>query len=264
MKTNYAIGAAVFLTAVLSASAADFYTQNFDSMGTNGTAPPSGWSVLYLAGDSLSSTIPTSSDMAGATAGSTTLQVWNQTEGAMDWGSGIAANEGSSPTDPNRLLGTSPTGDRGDMLQLSLNNTSGSTVTRVSVQYSMQLMAPGVLKTGFDPGYPEELPGYSFYYLDGSTWTHDSALDLTPPTPSSPQTTNGTAFAIINLTTPVAPGGTLQFRWYDDNADGYSPDYMFAIDNVTIDIPEPATLSLLAAGALALILRRSKPDRLVP
>jgi hypothetical protein len=249
MKTNYTFTAAIILSGVLSAAAADYF-QNFNSMGTSGTTPPPGWSVRYIAGNSLSATIPTSTDMAGSTAGSPTLQVWDQTQGAMEWGTGVAGNEASTPTDSNRLLGTSPTGDMGDILQLSLNNTSGLAEYRVSVQYDMKFMAPGTLKAGFDPGAPDELPGYSFYYLDGTTWTHDSALDLT---------TNGTAFAVINLSTPVAPGGTFQFRWYDDNSSPYSPDNMYAIDNVSIDIPEPGILSLFAVGALALISRRRKP-----
>jgi hypothetical protein len=190
--------------------------------------------------------------MGFPTAGSTTLQVWNQTEGAATWGAGIAANEGSSPTDLNRLLGTSPTGDMGDILQLSLNNSSGAPITAVQLTYDMKTMAAGVLKAGFDPGALDELPGYSFYFLDGdgSTWTHVSSLDLS---------SDGTASATFNYSTPIANGGTMKFRWYDDNAYAYSPDTMYAIDNVIINpVPEPTTLSLLAIGALALISRRRK------
>src|ERR1022692_176722 len=39
MKINHIIAAAVILTGVLSAAAAD-YSQNFDSMGTSGTVAP--------------------------------------------------------------------------------------------------------------------------------------------------------------------------------------------------------------------------------
>jgi hypothetical protein len=49
----------------------------------------------------------------------------------------------------------------------------------------------------------------------------------------------------------------MQFRWFDDNAATPFPDTMNAIDNVLI-VPEPATLSLLALGALALGFRRRK------
>jgi hypothetical protein len=252
MKINYTIAAAIILAGLSqTASSAAFYTQNFDSMGLAGTTAPPGWSSYYLGGDGVSSTLPTSGDMVGALAGSTALQVWNQPSAAATWGSGVIANEGASNIDPNRLLGTSPTGDMGDILQLSLNNSSGAPITALQVTYDMKTMAPGLLKAGFDPGAIDELPGYAFYYLDGTTWTHVSSLDLS---------SDGTASATFYYSTHVANGGTMQFRWYDDNAYAYSPDTMYAIDNVNINnVPEPAMLSLLAVGAgLALISRRRK------
>jgi hypothetical protein len=247
MKTIYTIAAGALLAGALTAVAAD-YTQNFDSMGTSGTTPPAGWSSWYIAGESLSVAIPTSVEMATATNGNQTLVVWNQTQAAAEWTDQLA-NEGATATSLNRLLGTSPTGTRGSVIQFNLNNTFGKPITSISLSYDMQVMAAGVLKAGFDPGAPEELPGYSFYFLDGSTWTHVAGLD---------RTTTGTASATFSYSNPVANGGTMQFRWFDDNSIPYSPDTMFAIDNVSITIPEPATLSLLALGALALVWRRGK------
>jgi hypothetical protein len=249
MKTSYRLAALVIIAGLSSAAAADFYTQNFDGMGTAGTTSPSGWGVRTLAGNSLSLTLPTSAEMAGSAAGSATLIVWNQTDSPASWTS-QAANEGASPSASNRLLGTSPTGTRGTILQLSLLNNSGGAVAKVGLGYDMQLMAAGVLSGGFEPGALDELPGYSFYYLDGSTWTHLPSLDL-----SSPGTAPYTEFF---YTTPVANGATMQFRWFDDNAYAYSPDTMYAIDNVVVNIPEPGTLSLLGLGALALIARRRR------
>jgi hypothetical protein len=249
MKTSIKIAALVALATVSSAAAADFYTQNFDGMGTSGTTPPAGWLVRYISGNGLSLTVPTSAEMAGSSLGSpTSLLVWNQTDSPVSW-SQQAANEGASPSASNRLLGTSPSGTRGTILQLNLLNNSGGPVAKIGLSYDMQLMADGVLTGGFEPGSIDELPGYSFYFLDGSTWTHVPSLDLAA---------TGTASASFWYTTPVANGATMQFRWFDDNAYAYSPDTMYAIDNVILNIPEPGTLSLLGLGALSLVFRRRK------
>jgi hypothetical protein len=247
MKKTYTIGAAILLAGVLSVAAAD-YTQNFDSMGTNGTAAPTGWSMWYIDGESLNAAIPVSSEMAAATNGASTLAIWNQTDSPIEWQNQFA-NEGASPTSLNRLLGTSPTATRGSIIQFSLTNSFGRPITNVTLSYDMQTMAAGVLKAGFAPGSVDELPGYSFFFLNGSTWTHVSSLD---------RTTSGTASGVFTFTTPVAAGGVMQFRWFDDNAYAYSPDTMYAVDNISITVPEPATLSLLALGALALVSRRRK------
>jgi hypothetical protein len=184
--------------------------------------------------------------MATATPASFGLVVWNQTSPATSFFQ-QAGNEGANATATTRLLGTSPTEDRGDILQLSLVNNSGQPLNDVTVSYDMAFMASGTLKDGFPP--TDELPGYSFYYsLDGTSWTHYGSLD---------KSSAGHASATIVFGTPVANGGTTLFRWYDDNADAFSPDDMYAINNVIV-VPEPAALSLIALGALALLFRRRK------
>jgi hypothetical protein len=250
MKTNYTIVAAILLAGLSSAAAADFYYgQNFDSMGTTGTTAPLGWSFWHIDGNSSSTLAPTSAEMATAVPGLTTLAIWNQTS-ISDWfDQGV--NMGSTPTDSNRLLGTSPTGTRGSILQLSLNNNSGAAITSIRLTYDMKSMAEGV-SAGAEFPSTDELPGYRFYYLDGSIWTPVPGLDLANDTVNSV----GHADAIITFATPVDDGGTMQFRWFDDNAFSHSPDTMYALDN--LNIPEPTTLSLLAIGALALIFRRRK------
>jgi hypothetical protein len=248
MKIRDTIAVAIILASLSSTASAEFYSQNFDSMGTAGTTPPAGWSVWILPGSSSSLTIPTSAEVAAATLGTTVpLVVWNQTQAPVEWDT-QAGNEGATATDPNRLLGTSPTTSRGTILQFSLDNTSGSALGGVTLSYDVRTTAAGTLKEGSPANSTDELPGYSFYYLDGSTWLHVPSLDLA---------SDGSASAFIPFSTPVANGGTMLFRWFDDNAQAFSPDTMYAIDNVVV-IPEPSALSLLTLGALALISRRRK------
>ena len=243
MKKRFIIVTAIIVAGLSSVASAQFYssTSDFNAMGPTGTTMPPGWSYWYIAGDGSSLVNPTSAEMATATLGSQTLLPWSPP--AMTFFQ-QAGNEGTTPTDTTRLLGTSPTEDRGDILQLSVVNTAGAPLYGVTVSYDMSFMASGTLKDGGTP--PEELPGYSFYYLDGSTWTYDASLSLSSA---------GSASATVNFTTPVPNGGTMQFAWYDDNANDFSPDDMYAIGNVTV-VPEPAALSLFALGALALIFRR--------
>jgi hypothetical protein len=186
--------------------------------------------------------------MAAALPGIYFLAVWNQSDGVDQWGQ-QAANMGSSPTDTDRLLGTSPTASRGSILQLSVTNTAGAAITSVYFTYDMKCMAHGTLKAGYPSNTPDELPGYRFYYLDGSTWTHVPGLDLTNSVANSVSRASTT----INLCVPVANGSTLQFRWYDDNADTYSPDAMCAIDNVVVNV------RTTASGPQVQLLKAVKP-----
>jgi hypothetical protein len=256
MKTRYSIVTAIILAALSSTASAQLLynsTSDFNAMGTAGTTMPPGWSFWYINGSSSNLDIPTSADMATAVQGSQVLTVWNATDGATLFSSRAAGfyagNEGSTATDPNRLLGTSPTQVRGDILQLSLANTTGAAITTFSLSYNMSFMAPGTLKDGYPANSTEELPGYNFYYLDGSTWTYDPSLSVASA---------GQGSDTITLAHPVANGGNLQFAWFDDDADPFSPDDMYAIGNVNVEVPEPAALSLFAVGALALMFRRRK------
>jgi hypothetical protein len=249
MKTIYTIVAAIIvagLSPIASAQYSYSSTPAFNAMGPAGTTMPSGWSFWYINGDGSSLVIPTSAEMATAVQGPSIMVLWDQTQPATTFLQ-QAGNEGATASAPTRLLGTSPTEDRGDILQLSLVNNSGHALNDVTVSYDMAFMASGTLKAGPST---DELPGYSFYHsLDnGASWTHDGSLD---------KSAAGHASATIVLGTPVANGGTTLFRWYDDNANGFSPDDMYAINNINI-VPEPAALSLVALGALALLFRRRK------
>jgi hypothetical protein len=255
MSIKHIIATAIIVAGLTStASAVFYYSEDFNSMGTTGTTPPAGWSMWILDGSSAAAVIPTSAEMAAAVQTPTvpSLDVWNQTTSPNAMWYDLAANMGSTASDANRLLGTSPNNSRGSILDLSLINSSGAALSSITLAYDMKCMAAGTLKSGYPPGTLDELPGYSFYYLDGSDWIHVPDLDLSNDTVNSV----GHASATITYSSPVANGGVLEFRWFDDNAAGFAPDTMYAIDNVLI--PEPGTLSLLAVGALALVWRRRK------
>jgi hypothetical protein len=250
MSIKRTIAALIIFTGLSLTAAPLYYSQNFDSMGLTGTAAPAGWSMWLIDGDSGSLVVPTSAEMALAIATPFPLAVWNQTSPVTSWAD-QAANMGSTATDANRLLGTDPSGTRGSVLQLSLFNDSGVSISSINVSYQMKCMALG---TPLDSATSEELPGYSFYFLDGSTWTHLGSLDLSNDSLNSV----GNALGVLNFTTPVAAGDTMLFRWFDDNGATFSPDFAFAIDNVVVAVPEPSALSLLAVGVLAIIARRRK------
>ena len=260
MKIIHSIVTGIIFVGVSSTASAyySFYTQSFNGMGTTGTTAPPGWSGWYLTGNGSEVTAPTGAEMAAALPGVTSLAVWNQTDPVTTFSPQLA-NVGATANDVDRLLGTNPTGDRGDIIQLSLLNNSGSAISSVQISYDMQVMATGILKAGGTATH-EDLPGYRFYFLDGSasspfsTWTPFTGLDLSNDALDSV----GSAIGEIHFSTPIPDGESMQFRWFDDNAGWFTPDWTFAIEHVNVGIPEPSTLSLLAVGALALISRRRK------
>lgn len=254
MKTIYSIITGIILIGVPSTASAYYsiFYEDFNSMGTTGTTAPAGWSHWYIEGFGPEATAPTGAEMADALPGSSSVAVWNQTDPNTIFFM-QSANVGLTASDPDRMLGTNPSGTRGEIIQLSLLNNSGSAISSIQITYDMQVLATGDLKEGYS-GEHEELPGYLFYYLDGSTWTRFSGLDTTNDELDS----YNSAAGVISFSTLLPDGETMQFRWYDDNSDAFSPDWLFAIEHVDVLIPEPSTLSLLGLGALVFIARRGK------
>ena len=250
MKIKRSLITGVILIGLSTSASADlYYSQNFDGMGTLGTTMPAGWSYWYIPGSSASLTLPTPAEMATALDNTGTLAIWNQTSASTTFFV-QAANMGSTASDPNRLLGTSPTSVMGDILQLSLVNTSGGTVTAATIGYSLKCMASGTLKDGFSDT-SEGIPGYRLYYLDGSTWTH-SGIDLANYALNSVGTISG----VVSFSTPIPNGGTISFRWYDDDGNAWSPDFMYGLDDVIVAIPEPGMIAFSILGFMLLIARR--------
>lgn len=220
------------LASVTTARAANFngvFQENFDSMGTAGTAPPSGWSVYGTYGGASTtwtSTIP-ASGVVGGTVTTTVTAATAYTGTSNTNGFNYATTTATS----DRCLGTSPTTGAGVALQLSLTNTTGAAVSSLQISYDTRRFTA--------PATANELPGYwLFYSLDnGTTWTNVSATNPTITTVPNTTGVSVTAPSTITLGSSWAANGTLLLRWMDDNAQQTSPDQVMGLDNVTVSLP---------------------------
>ncbi len=224
------------------------YSQNFDGMGT-GTAPPTGWTthVIGTSSTGWATSIPASGTTSAATAGTSNAAVVRQDDpGASVSSSTQGYNFGV--TAGGRSLGTSPTGVNGTALQLRLTNNTGGALASLRVAYDIHRFRNG--------STANSLPGYwLFYSLDnGSTWTSVAALNPTISGPTGvvvPNTVGITSVptTTITLASSFVAGGEIRFRWIDDNASESSPDQIVGLDNLVIDLSQPApTVTLTAPG----------------
>jgi hypothetical protein len=256
------------LLAALLASTAPFanavsltgagYTENFDSMGTSGTAPPAGWSVFTGNSGTLNSTWTTSIPANGANSvasmipAPTPLTATSAPTATNNNGYN-AARLPSATSD--RVLATSPTTVSGTALQLLLTNNTGASLAGLSLSFDTVRFTAA--------SSANQLPGYwLFYSLDNTSWTNVAALNPTIGTvPNTVGITNtGGSF---NFSAPVANGADVRLRWVDDNATQTSPDQIIGLNNVSISaVPEPDMLAMMLGG-LALITFIGRRKRLV-
>lgn len=250
------------------------YTENFDSMGTAGTAPPSGWQVFQLAGSSSTYTnntgsnsvpatgaIPNGTAIAGGTASAGLVVNDNPTGNQVNGYNATGASGASS----DRGIATAPTGIAGSAIQLQLSNGTGAAQNTVTLSYDIRRYQAGADAAGRSPpaGIPEgsdELPGYwLFYSLDnGANFTAvDSLIPVGAGPSSQPIVPNAVGITSVSnasfgLSGPWNPGSNLVLRWFDDNAIDPSPDEIIGIDNVRLSVPEPSIAALAFAGAVFL------------
>ncbi|MDH4411351.1 MAG: Ig-like domain-containing protein, partial [Verrucomicrobiales bacterium] len=208
------------------------YTENFNGMGTSGTAAPTGWGFYgNLGGDNNTwvSSIPATDAGLGTLnatlIASTSTSVTSNTQGY---------NRADAGSTADRSLGSSPTSGRGVAWQLSLSNLTGAPLNALGLRYDTRRFNA--------PTTANDLPGHwVFYSLDnGATWINVSSLN--PSITTVPNTTGTSVFVERNLTlaSAWAANATLLLRWIDDNATQSSPDQIVGIDNVAISSAPPA------------------------
>jgi len=280
MKLIRKISALLLLAGLASAASAAVigptgYTQNFDTWTT--TTYPDGW-----AGD----VVPGSHDLftpaddpvntgvlpTGALITSQGITAATVVTAAPPTGTGVKSSNvynWGPITGDGHAIGTSPTGTAGMLLQLTLTNDQTTPITDLNINYDVRVFSTTIMNnnyagdTAYAGGTIEELPGYwMFFSLDnGTTWTNVSALNANGHTWANTVGVVHESVADVPLSAAWNAGSTIKFWWFDDNAQGPSPDQNLGLDNVAISsvaAPEPASLAILAVGALALMGRRRR------
>jgi uncharacterized repeat protein (TIGR02543 family) len=212
------------------------YSQNFNAMGTSGTAPPVGWNVYgNLAGDNdtWASSIP-----ANGTNSVASLGTINNTL-LVSTGSGVSSstqgyNFGASGNS-DRALGVSPSTTTGGMLELIVDNNTGASLSSVNLSYDVRRFTAA--------SSINELPGYWVFVSsdNGSNWTEVTALR--PTISTVPNTVGVSNFGPTTVTfaAPVSNGSQFRIRWVDDNANETSPDQIIGLDNVVLSSARTVT-----------------------
>jgi hypothetical protein len=250
-----------------------YYSENFNSIGTTGTAFPSGsgWTLWYDndgGGHTTWGTTVTAAQVLGMGSASNQAAqtamsdsgIANSTRYADRW-----LNIAPSSDTSDRVISTSPTTNAGLAFQLELTNNTGSALSQITVSYDIVKFHNGWDNTGETVPSVETMPGYRLFYAigsAGSTWNPVSALD--PTSAEIPQGSLGTLGylslarnATIALSTPWGTGQNLYLRWVDDNAQGLSPDNIIGLNNVVVT-PIPAAVWLLGTGLVGLVVIRRR------
>ncbi|MCX8154952.1 MAG: lamin tail domain-containing protein, partial [Verrucomicrobiae bacterium] len=184
------------------------YQENFSTQPGVGD-----WSTLSMSGSSTSSGV--SNDLVSAAQALSAAQV--NTALAADAGNPPGATGNAVWSSSGGYVQTRPTGNNGTALMLTLQNNSGSAVSRVSLTYDY-------VKTT-ESG--EQIPGFLVMYsLSGQagSWVVVPELSLVGP---------GRLSASWGVNWPV--GGTLYVLWVDDNADGITDEGQ-QLDNVVVSV----------------------------
>ncbi len=105
--------------------------------------------------------------------------------------------------------------------------------------------------SGTKVGFGDEYNGYAPIY---DTW-FDEVVTYDPVTGNASYSINGQTAVPVNFSNPL-DGDTIQLKCYDEH---WFTGHYINMDSITItQTPEPATLGLLAVGALAALRRRRR------
>ena len=267
MKTITVI-ATLLLVSSLAGAAGTFvggvYTENFDSIGPNGTAAPANWTAGVF--NPLRNRVDTIPD--NSVPDSKTLQVSDGGYGDK----GVAYNYGSAGAADRAIGWISTTGGWSDaLLQVELTNNTGVAITTFELTYTgeqwrncqgdapdPELIRVHVSKSN-NSGFTKLGPAFEFTAPSnvhhGSGAGDGFAMDGN----AAGQVTGigGMVDLVAIGVGAVAPNENFFITFHDWNDDA-TRDHGIAVDDVSVVIPEPATMSLLGLGALALIRRRRR------
>jgi len=240
------------------------YSENFDSMGAAGTAPPADW----LAGiySPLRNRVDPPPDTS--TVVSKPLYPDDGSSGVK----GRAYNYGATGSAERAVgfIGTT-SGWSDGALQVELLNNLNEPITGFALTYTGEQWRNN---QGAAP-VPEKFRVYASK-SSNTGYTHlGTAFDFTAPineprgsgendgfkldgnAAANRATITGNVDLVALGVGAVQPGENLYLTWHDWN-DDRTRDHGIAVDDVSVVIPEPATMSLLGLGALALLRRRRR------
>jgi hypothetical protein len=244
----YRVSAALFLALSLSAPVSaqpglmpSGYTQNFDSLGQDGTSPPEGWIVYTLAGSngtfSAATGIPADRVSLFGLSATQSAGLIARLDPASNQNNGYNAATSDAPDD--RALATAPTGVAAAVLELTLTNNTGGPQNSLFISYDIRrfTVGAGTPDAGNGPG-ADELPGYWLFYSLDDGFTYENVAALNPDINSVPNTVGVTHMqTVFNLSSALANGSNIMLRWVDDNGVPSSPDQILGLDNVSLSVP---------------------------
>jgi len=215
------------------------YTEDFDSIGSGGTAPPAGW-VAGKYSSTQNRQPPGSAPVDGS------LRVDNGSSNRK----GRSYNYGTTG-DSDRAIGgisTTSSGDRA--IQLAITNDTGADITELAVTYTGEQWrdwnfgASQKLSVWFstDPGSGFVSMGGQFDFDAPSNFGLSSAIDGNDPA-------NRTEISGVYVPIVAIPdGGTFYITWHDINDLGVN-DHALAIDDVSVTpVFEPPNSFLERSG----------------
>jgi autotransporter-associated beta strand protein len=190
------------------------YSQNFDSMGSAGTQPPSGW----LAGSGTAALTQAAALMVGTGSAS----------------NGTNYNFGSSAA-TDRALGSVAASSTQRNTEVRFVNNTGGFITAFTIDYTGEQW-----RCGGTAAVANSLTMQ--YSTDGTTWVNmGGTFDFTGPTITGPTaamdgnlTANRTTGrgGVYTPASPIANGATFYLRWAD--IDNTSNDHGLAVDDFSI------------------------------
>jgi hypothetical protein len=224
------------------------YSENFDSMGTAGTATVNGWYVYTGAFNQTTRPDPATLTRDFATQyANTPITVADGSAGPV--GGNFGHNVGTTG-DPDRAQGSATTGRSAEHLLVIRNDTGGNLVS-VNLRYTGEQWRTDTSATLSDQlvmYYSAD--GITFQQM-GSTFNYSSTVPINVAQQLDGNQATNRQVGIggtYNLPVVATPGANMYFLWFDDNPGG--TDGLPAIDDVTFESApcEPVVITQQPVG----------------